>query len=84
MSKKKSFKDKRVKKKLFPIPVFFSAFAVFAVFTTFQMKIIGDFIDYKSIPIAHQISLVVFWILIAALFTVLTNYQIRKYYQKPI
>ena len=60
MSKKKSFKDKRVKKKLFPIPVFFSAFAVFAVFTTFQMKIIGDFIDYKSIPIAHQISLVVF------------------------
>ena len=84
MSKKKSFKDKRVKKKLFPIPVFFSTFAVFAVFTTLQMKIIGDFIDYKSIPIAHQISLVVFWILIAAIFTVLTNYQIRKYYQKPI
>ena len=84
MSKKKSFKDKRVKKKLFPVPVFFSAFVVFAVFTTLQMKIIGDFIDYKSIPIAHQISLVIFWILIAALFTVLTNYQIRKYYQKPI
>lgn len=84
MSRRKAFRDTRVKKKLFPIPVFFSAFAAFALFTTFQMNVIGEYIDYKSIPLAKQISLVVFWILIAAIFTVLTNHQIRKYYQEPI
>lgn len=84
MSQRQTFKDKRVKKKLFPIPAFFSAFVAFALFTTLQMKAIGEFIDYKSIPIVNQISLVVFWILTAAIFTVWTSHQIRKYYQKPI
>ena len=84
MNRDSSFKDKRVKKKIFPISTFFLAFAAFALFTTLQMKIIGDFIDYKNIPLATMIWFVVLWILTAAAFTLLTNYQIRKYYQKPI
>lgn len=84
MKKKESYKDKRIKRKLFPISMFFSVFVAFAAFTTFQMKTIGEFIDYKNIPLLNQIFVVIFWVLTAAAFTLWTNYQIRKYFQKPI
>lgn len=78
------FADRRVKKKLFPVSTFVSVFVAFAVFTTIQMKIIGQSIDYESIPPANQVSIFVIWLLSAAGFTLWTNYQISRHYQKPI
>lgn len=80
----KQFADRRVKKKLFPFSTFVSIFVAFAIFTTVQMNIIGESIDYKTIPLTNQFSIFAIWILSAALFTLWTNHQIIRHYQKPI
>ncbi len=81
---KRQFADQRVKKSLFPISVFVSVFVFFAFFTTLQMKIIGRFIDSVNVPVENQISIIVIWIMAAAAFTLWTNYQVTRHYQKPI
>lgn len=80
----KQFADRRVKKKLFPISTFVSTFVAFAIFTTVQMEIIGESIDYKAITLANQFSIFIIWILSAAVFTLWTNHQVTLHYQKPI
>lgn len=82
--KEKKFKDARVKKKIFPVSTFLSVFVVFGVFTTIQMKIIGEEINYRSIPIHHVIMVLGVWFFAATAFTFWTNYQITRYYQKPV
>lgn len=84
MNEKKEFCDTRVKKKIFPIPAFLSAFVTFGLFTTVQMQIIGEKIDYQSISPRTHIIILGFWFLSAVVFTLWTNYQIVRYYQKPI
>ena len=76
--------DKRIKAKLFPLRIFIITLVVFAGFTTLQMKIIGSAIDYKSLPTGTNIVIVLLWMLAALAFTLLTNYQINKRYQRPI
>lgn len=84
MKEKSTFQDKRVKKKIFPISMFLAVFMAFGLFTTIQMQIIGDKIDYKSITIYHQIIVLGLWFLAAVAFTLWTNFQITRHYQKPI
>ena len=84
MREKKQFADRRVKKKLFPISTFISVFFAFAVFTTIQMKILGKSIDAANIPKSNEIAIFVVWLLSAAAFTLWTNIQITRHYQKPI
>ncbi len=84
MKEKKEFKDVRVKKKIFPVSTFLLIFLIFAVFTTLQMKIIGDKIDYKNITLSNEIAVIGMWFLAAVAFTLWTNYQITRYYQRPI
>jgi len=84
MRKQTEFRDVRVKKKIFPVSTFLSVFVVFGVFTTIQMKIIGEEINYQSIPIHHVIMVLGVWFLAATAFTFWTNYQITRYYQKPV
>ena len=84
MKEKSTFQDKRVKKKIFPISVFLSVFVAFGLFTTIQMKIIGEGIDYKSIPSHSQALIFGIWFLAAVTFTLWTNYQVSRHYQKPI
>lgn len=59
MREKKQFADRRVKKRLFPISTFISVFFAFAVFTTIQMKILGESIDAANIP--NQMKLLFLW-----------------------
>lgn len=80
----KEFQDIRVKRKIFPVSMFLSAFMAFGIFTTIQMRIIGEAIDYRSVPFKSQISIFVFWFAVAVIFTLWTNYQITIAYQKPI
>lgn len=84
MKREKGFRDKRVKRKIFPVFTFVSAFIVFGIFTTIQMHIIGEAIDYQNIPVQKQTAIFGFWFIAAVVFTLWTNYQITIYYQKPI
>lgn len=84
MRKQTEFRDVRVKKKIFPITTFLSAFVAFALFTTIQMKIVGEEINYESVPLRSQMMIFLFWILAAAAFTMWTRYQITRYYQNPV
>ncbi|MGN0350624.1 MAG: ATP-binding protein [Roseburia sp.] len=84
MKKKTTFHDERVKKKIFPISTFLSVFVGFGLFTTIQMKIIGDGIDYQSIPLRSQLMIFGLWFLAAVVFTLWTSYQVIRHYQKPI
>ncbi|MDO4326224.1 MAG: HAMP domain-containing sensor histidine kinase [bacterium] len=84
MEKREEFQDNRVKRKLFPVSMFLVTFVVFGLFTTVQMHIIGNAIDYQSIPLHSQIAIFVIWLLAAVVFTLWTRYQITRHYQKPV
>ena len=77
-------RDSRIKKKIFPISTFILSFLVFAILTTVEMKIIGNYIDYTQIPQKLIVGIFVFWMLGAAIFTYFTNWQFRKKYQEPL
>lgn len=76
--------DQRVKTKLFPISGFVLTFFVFALCTTVQMQVIGDYIDYVNLPMSLNIKIVVFWAVVSAAFTLGTRAQIDRRYQKPM
>ncbi len=77
-------KDQRIKKEIFPFHIFLITFVAFGAFTTIQMRIIGEYIDYTKIALSHAIAIPALWILAAAIFTLVTYYQINRHYQKPI
>lgn len=84
MKKQGRFSDERVKKELFPLPIFLLFFGMFAVLTTLQMMIIGQVIDYHSLPAANVAGVLGFWAAASAAVTLITGFVIRRRYQKPI
>lgn len=84
MSRRPSFSDQRVRKKIFPIPMFLAVGVAFGMFFTLQMRLMGDYIDYRNIPPITAAAVVACWIWAAAALTFWSNYQIRHRYQKPI
>lgn len=76
--------DQRIKKDIFPISVFFLSLLFFAVITTIQMKIIGNYIDYTEVSHLAMTGVFGFWFLGAVLFTLFTSWQIRKKYTEPL
>ena len=76
--------DTRVKADIFPVSSFLISLITFGIITTIQMKILGNYIDVSQIAPVHVILVLILWLLVAATFTILTSYQIRKRYQKPI
>ena len=81
---KKHDKDKRIKTSLFPFSIFIITSIGFALFTTVQLRIIGEYIDISKIPLMHAIAIPAMWVIAAAAFTWITAYQIDKRYQKPL
>lgn len=84
MKKETHWIDPRIKKQIWPVSSFFISFISLGLFTTLQMKIIGNYIDFKSIPVLHQISVFGLWFLAALFISIYTVYQIRESYEKPI
>lgn len=84
MKKKEKYRDKRVKRKIFPVSTFLVTLFVFAGFTTLQMKIIGEVIDAPSLPKVNQLSIFFIWFLAAAVFTLWTSFLVYRCYQKPV
>ena len=81
---KKRDKDKRIKTSLFPFSIFVITSIGFALFTTGQLRIIGEYIDISKIPLIDSIAIPAMWVFAAAAFTFITAYQIDKRYQKPL
>ena len=73
--------DTRVKADIFPVSSFLISLITFGIITTIQMKILGNYIDVSQIAPVHVILVLILWLLVAATFTILTSYQIRKRYQ---
>lgn len=84
MKRSRDADDKRVKSPLFPISVFVSAFLFFGIFTTLEMKLIGNYIDHINLPMSIVIAVVVSWFVFAVGFTLFTRWQINRLYQRPI
>lgn len=80
----KSEKDQRIKKEVFPISIFVLTLVFFALVTTIQMKIIGNYIDYKNISHISIVAIFGFWFFAAITVTFFTSWQIRKKYQEPL
>lgn len=78
------FSDQRVKKGLFPLSTFVLFFLLFALLTTLQMVMIGQAIDYKSLPAQNVAAVLGFWVVASVCSTLLTGLAVRRYYQKPI
>lgn len=78
------FSDQRIKRQLFPFSTFLLCFFIFALLTTLQMMMIGQVIDYRSLPLRNVLSVIFFWVLSAVAFTLLTSFSIQRRYQKPI
>lgn len=77
-------KDARIKRDIFPVSAFVITFVVFAVITTIQMKIIGNYIDYENIPKVSIIAVFGFWFLGAVAFAFFIGWQVRKKYTEPL
>lgn len=78
------YSDQRVKRQLFPFSTFLLCLFIFALLTTLQMIMIGQVIDYRSLPLQNVLSVIFFWVLAAVAFTLITSLSIKRRYQKPI
>lgn len=82
--KRYSSVDERVKKKRATLSTALLTFAAFGIFTTVQMHVLGDYIDYRSVSPLHVAKIVGIWLSGAIIFTVLTAVNVHLRYQKRI
>ena len=81
---KGKFSDERVKKSLFPLSTFGLFFVMFALFTTLQMMMIGQVIDYRNLPLGNTVGVIAFWVIGSVGCTLFTCMLVRRRYQRPI
>ena len=81
---KGKFSDERVKKSLFPLSAFGLFFVMFALFTTLQMMMIGQVIDYRNLPLGNTVGVIAFWVIGSVGCTLFTCMLVRRRYQRPI
>lgn len=75
---------RKVREQRFPFLIFVSAFACMGILTTIQMMILGDYIDYSRIANNKVALILIFWVIIAVIFTAWTHHQINRRYDKPM
>lgn len=76
--------DARVKQDIFPVSIFIISFIVFGLISTLQLTVLANYIDIASLASRDVIAVFALWLFVAAAFTLVTSYQIRVRYQKPI
>ena len=64
---------------IFIITTFF-----FAMITTIQFFILGNYIDYNRVEMIHTFMIVFFWLLCSVTFTYVTYRNISKLYDQPL
>lgn len=84
MSKKQALFDPRVKSKVFPVSGFILSFLALGGLTTGQMFILQNYLDYARLPMGYVAAVFIYWMFVAAAFTVFTRFQFNSHYQKPM
>lgn len=74
----------RIRKKNGRLPVFFLTLFTLGVLTTIQFFILGKYIDYQSVDTLRVLLINGYWVIGAAFFTLISSYQIKHYYERPI
>jgi signal transduction histidine kinase len=64
--------------------VFSLAFIILAIIFTMQMFVLGRYIDYTTIPLKNAIIVIAVWLVMAAVFSLITHIQINRRFFKPI
>ena len=70
--------------KQFTFSTFSITFVALVILFTLQMLILGDYIDYRSVPLENIIAIICFWIATAFIFILVTFRQINTRYRAPI
>ena len=81
---KKKASDPRVKTSVFPLRGFILSFLVLGLLTTGQMIIMRSFVDYSALLFRNAVILHVYWLVVAASFTLFTKFQFNQHYQNPM
>jgi signal transduction histidine kinase len=81
---KKRTANRRMRAKFFSVTIFVITFFVMAVMTTVQNYILGAHIDFATVSPRSVITIITFWILVSAGFTIYTRWQIKKNYDDPM
>lgn len=81
---KKKQVERLTKARHFPLSVFVLSFIALVILTTIQNKILGAYIDYTAIPTSYYIGMTIYWVIVSAVFTLFTRWQIMKTYEKPL
>lgn len=66
------------------IVMFALTYVVLGILFTIQMLILGEFVNYKEIPVGYMIIIFIYWMVVATVFTVLTVFQTTIRYRKPM
>ena len=72
------------KSQIFSPIIFVITFFVFAILTALQNLLLGLYINFSEIPHQYGILVMLYWILVSAIFTLITQHQIRKKFENPI
>lgn len=75
---------KKIYRKRFEVSIFLISFLSFGALISFQMLILGDYINYQEVPMNKVILSISFWILFASCFTIFTIQQANHRYKDPI
>ena len=84
MKKHNASSDPRVKVSVFPMRGFILSFLVLGALTTGQMAIMRGFVDYSALLFRNAVIIHVYWLVIAAAFTLFTKWQFNRHYQNPM
>ena len=82
--KKQKTSDPRITAKIFPLSSFILTFLALGGLTTGQMLILQNYLDYASLPAGYIIAVIIYWVFVAAAFTLFTRFQFTRHYQKPM
>ena len=76
--------DPRVKTSVFPFKGFALSFLALGALTTVQMVIMRGFVDYSALLFRNAVIIHLYWIVVAAAFTLFTKWQFNQHYQNPM
>ena len=82
--KKKEQVDNRIKKRHFSWRTFLVTFLVLSVLSAGQWLIYAEYMDFTAMPAEYIFGMVGYWALVAGAFSLVTHFQIRKQFDKPM
>jgi signal transduction histidine kinase len=72
------------RKYLNTIFIFIPTLLFFALITTIQFFILGNYLDYKNVMRIHASMIILFWLLCSVAFTYITSRHINHWYDEPM